>query len=153
MVIMEIKEINVNVVKYEVNGVQFNNKIEAQDYINSEKRYISDIRDSLEFNVSEDHFKLLKGMDWDWWDCEFGSPTVDCECPYGSSDVYEDIAKILNIPFGLVDDEWYTDDQLEYMDKRHRETETYLQILFYFGEIPSGRYKRKSKRENWEKVD
>ena len=150
---MEIKEINVNVVKYEVNGIQFNNKIEAQDYINREKRYVSDICDSLEFNVSEDHFKLLKGMRWEWWDCEFGSPAVDCKRPYGNSSVYPDIAEILDIPYGHENDAWYTYKQLNYMYKRHREMETYLQILCYFGEIPLGRYKRKYEWENWEKVD
>lgn len=157
---MEIKEISKNVIKYEVDGKVFDSKAEAQEYIDandeSSTRYISDCND-LEFNVSEDHLKLLKGMSWEWWDCEFGSPSVDCKRPYGNSGsrVYSDIAEILDIPRGIVEEEeeWYTEKQLEYMYSRHRETETYLQILFYFGEIPSGKYKRKSTWENWEKVE
>lgn len=161
---MEIKEVSKNVIKYEVDGKVFDSEIEAQEYIDandeSSTRYISDCND-LEFNVSEDHLKLLKGMSWEWWDCEFGSPSVDCKRPYGNSGsrVYSDIAEILEIPRVIVEDEegeeeeWYTEKQLEYMYSRHRETETYLQILFQFGEIPSGKYKRKALWEDWEKVE
>jgi hypothetical protein len=152
---MEIKEISTNVVKYQVNGMLFNNKFDAQSYINKEleRRFLSDICHSLEFNVSEDHFRLLKRMQLEWWSCEFGSPAIDCKKPYGDSSVYSDIAEILDIPYGLEEDEWYTDEQLRYMDKRHREMENYLQILCHFGEIPSGKYERKALWENWEKVE
>ena len=47
------------------------------------------------FELTEEHIKLLRQMCVSWDDCEFGAPAIDCKRPYGNSDVYSDIAKIL----------------------------------------------------------
>lgn len=84
------------------------------------------------FDLTEDHMKLLDRMyiGYDDW-TEFGAPEVDPKRPYGNSDVYDDIAEILGLEIG--EDQWgdreFTDAQIEYMNKRHREMETVLQIL------------------------
>lgn len=49
------------------------------------------------FELKEEHLKLLRNVCVYWDDCEFGAPAVDCKKPYGSSNVYKDMAKILGI--------------------------------------------------------
>lgn len=84
------------------------------------------------FEVTEEHMKLLDRMyiSYDDW-TEFGAPEVDPKRPYGNSDVYDDIAEILGIE--VAEDQWgdreFTDAQVDYMNKRHKEMETVLQIL------------------------
>lgn len=84
------------------------------------------------FEVTEEHMKLLDHfyIGYDSW-TEFGAPEVDPKRPYGNSDVYGDIAEILGLEIG--EDQWgdreFTDAQIDYMDKRHKEMETVLQIL------------------------
>ena len=39
--------------------------------------------------------KLLEKACWDYEECEYGAPAIDCKRPYGNSDVEGDIAEIL----------------------------------------------------------
>ena len=48
--------------------------------------------------MKEEHLKLLKEMYVGWNECEFGAPEIDPKRPYGDSDVYEDMNKILGLP-------------------------------------------------------
>lgn len=100
------------------------------------------------FELKEEHIKLLRNMYVDWDDCEFGAPTIDCKRPYGNSYVYNDIAKILGIT-EVDNEEQFSKEQLEMMDKIHKETETALQIVLSTGEFKPGEYVADEYKKNW----
>lgn len=102
------------------------------------------------FEITENHLKLLKHMCVEWNDMEFGAPSIDPKRPYGNSDVYEDISSILGLPTPDYDnDEDFTDEQVEYMDKIHEEMETVLQIGLKLGYFKQGIYMAENLRQNW----
>ena len=106
------------------------------------------------FEVKEEHIKLIQGMyinysDW----AEFGAPVVDPKRPYGNSDVYRDIAEILEIPLpDFEEDEWFTDEQQEFMLNLHKETTKALQILAQHLKLEIGKYEQEM-YHRWDKVD
>ena len=94
--------------------------------------------------------KLLRNMKVSWDDCEFGAPSIDCKRPYGNSDVYKDISKILEIKGIIVDgEEVFSQAQIDLMDKLHKETETALQIVLKIGEFRPGEYVADEYRDDW----
>lgn len=106
------------------------------------------------FSVTEDHIKLLKSMYIGWQDCEFGAPEVDPKRPYGNSDVYHDIAEILDWPYNRNPETYeYTDLAIKKMDKIHREMETVLQILVSNCSIRPGTYEAKEFSNDWHRVN
>jgi hypothetical protein len=102
------------------------------------------IRDTRRFTVTDEHLRLLRRAHVTWVDAEFGAPEIDCKRPYGNSDVYSDIAEILEIP----EDEWFEEDiepfpEAEWRFLRlHVETAVVLQIALATGEFRPGRYVR-----------
>lgn len=61
-----------------------------------------------EFTVTQEHLKLLRHA---WVDCwnegeGYGAPSINPKKPYGSSDVEDDIARILDAP----DEDWIWQD-------------------------------------------
>ena len=104
------------------------------------------------FEVREEHIKLLKQTYIGWDDCEFGAPSIDCKRPYGNSDVFSDIARILDIKPGDDDYDPFTDEQTSYMLRLHSELETVLQIFVQIGQMEIGWYK-KVDLDKWIKVD
>ena len=105
------------------------------------------------FTVTKDHLKLLRKAYVSWDSCEFGAPAIDCKRPYGNSDVFQDIAKILGInPIEDIDEELYTNTQEDYMRRIHKETETVLQIILRTGLFEAGVYSAESPyHSDWEK--
>lgn len=102
------------------------------------------------FELKEEHIKLLKNMCVGWDDCEFGAPVIDCKRPYGNSDVYSDIAKILGIKGTIVgDEEIFSEEQMNQMDNIHKDTETALQIVLVTGEFKLGEYVADEYIDNW----
>ena len=79
------------------------------------------------FKVKKEHMALVKEFYITDSNCEFGAPAVDPKRPYGNSDVYGDIAKILNISSDSNGD--FTDAQIDRMIKLHEELTTVLQII------------------------
>ena len=139
---------------FEVGGRELPTKQHAEAYEreSARKQEWGNLMDLCELEVHEDHLKLMRQLNVDWRYCEFGAPAIDPKRPYGTSDVYEDIAKILGLP-PQNDDTWeYPQEQVDYMLRRHAEMKHFLQILFVFGEIPSGKYRRKATYYAWEKV-
>jgi hypothetical protein len=102
------------------------------------------IRDTRRFTVTEEHLRLLRRAQVTWTNAEFGAPEIDCKRPYGNSDVYSDIAEILEIP----EAEWFEADiepfpEAEWRFLRlHVETAVVLQIALATGEFRPGRYVR-----------
>jgi hypothetical protein len=105
------------------------------------------------FVLKEEHLKLLRNMCVNWDNCEFGAPTIDCKKPYGNSDVYEDMAKILGIG-GFEDSEGeisFSKEQVDLMDILHKESKVALQIVLKTGKFEPGIYVADEYSENWTK--
>jgi hypothetical protein len=106
------------------------------------------------FELKEEHLKLLRNMIVSWDDCEFGAPTVNCKKPYGNSHVYGDMSKILDIE-GVEDSKkkiHFSKEQVDLMDKLHKETKVALQIVLKTGKFEPGIYVTDEYRDNWTKV-
>lgn len=105
------------------------------------------------FEVKEEHIKLIQEMYIDYSDwAEFGAPMVNPKRPYGNSNVYRDIAEILEIPLpDFEEDEWFTDEQEELMLDLHKGTAEALQILAQHLKLEVGKYEQ-SMYHNWSKV-
>lgn len=100
--------------------------------------------------VTDNHIKLLKNLYISWWDCEFGSPCVDCKRPFGNGDVYGDMAEILGIK--LPDEEENYEEYTKVTDsllKGYQELQECLQILCRNLSIEKGVYICDDYETNW----
>jgi hypothetical protein len=79
-----------------------------------------------EFEITEDHLKLVRAMEMGWDDSEFGAPGIDSKRPYGNSTVYYDIAEILEIE---PEEDGFSSDQESFMFDVWQDTQIVLQIL------------------------
>jgi hypothetical protein len=61
-----------------------------------------------EFTVTDEHLRLLRRAYVFWEEAEFGAPSIDPKRPYGNSNVFGDIAEILDVP----ETEWADDEEL-----------------------------------------
>jgi hypothetical protein len=104
------------------------------------------------FTVTEDHIKLLKKMVVMWDERGPGAPMVNYLQPYMSMCPQCDIPKILSIIPMIQPDgkKKYSDEQLEYMEKTHRETQIALQIFLRVGTMEPGEYEQDG-WQNWRK--
>ena len=96
-----------------------------------------------EFELVEDHLKLLRCANVRWDGDENGAAAIDSKRPYGNSALLNDLARILEVE-GFVDhegDECYSAEQVEHMNQLHAETETALQIVLASGEFTPGTYR------------
>ena len=108
-----------------------------------------------EFEVTEDHIKLLREAYVDWDGGEFGAPAIDCKRPYGNSDVVGDLAEILERESELYpsDSEDRDEEVASELTEIHRETLTALQIFLVTGTMEPGTYQNQSKYgKEWVKV-
>lgn len=100
------------------------------------------MNESKEFDLTDDHLKLLRAANVRWGDMEWGAPEIDGKRPYGNSDLYRDIAKILEVK-GFIDhegEERWSHEQFERMGKLHAETEVALAIVLKTGTFQPGTY-------------
>jgi hypothetical protein len=108
-----------------------------------------------EFTVTEDHLKLLRHAWVEWDEGEgYGAPGINPKKPYGSSNVEDDIARILDAP----DKDWTWEDGQkvcvtreaeERLTRLHVETLVALQIVLATGEFRPGRYRRTGWPADW----
>ena len=119
--------------------------------------------ENKKFVMTGDHLLLMKELDVDWNNAEFGAPTINPKKPYGNSDVYKDMLKILDWeitvyindgpgePFDIDDD-----DIPETLEKTlgefHAELETALQICLSTGSFEPGSYQL-NKNNKWSKCN
>ena len=102
------------------------------------------IRYVRDFTVTDEHLRLLRRAYITWDDVEFGAPGTDPKRPYGNSNVYGDIAEILDVP----ESKWADEDLNPLLDaewrflRLHVETAIALQIALATGEFRTGRYVR-----------
>ena len=103
------------------------------------------IRRVKEFTVTDEHLRLLRHAHVFWYEAEFGAPSIDPKRPYGNSNVYGDIAEILDLPEPDWDDEERTPDAEWRFLRLHVETAIALQVALATGEFRTGRYMRDDK--------
>ena len=111
--------------------------------------------DKIKFELTKQHLKLTREMNISYNEyCEFGAPEVDPKRPYVNSDVYGDIARILDIKPALIKDEEeiYSNEQEDEMLKIHKETAQALQVILASGSFEAGIYEAENYRGNWAKV-
>lgn len=97
-----------------------------------------------EFTVTDEHLRLLRNAHVFWEEAEFGAPSINPKRPYGNSNVYRDIAEILDVPESEWEDEdkdWSLDTEWRFL-RLHVETAIALQIALATGEFRAGRYVR-----------
>jgi hypothetical protein len=104
------------------------------------------------FTVTDEHLRLLHRAYISWDETEFGAPGINPKRPYGNSNVFADIAEILDVP----DSDWLdaseelTPDAEWRFLRLHVETAIALQIGLATGEFRSGRYVRGNDGDdNW----
>jgi hypothetical protein len=87
------------------------------------------------FLLKEEHLKLLKRAYITNYNCEFGSPAIDCKRPFGNSDVIGDMAEILGYEYesDMYEDEGDIDrEELESkLYDLYQELYTAVKVIFY----------------------
>jgi hypothetical protein len=126
----------------------------------TDARALFDVVDRVgEFTVTGEHLRLLRRAYVSWEEGEFlGAPSIDSKRPYGNSDIYRDIAEILDVP----ESEWADEDFNPSPDaewrflRLHVETAVALQVALATGEFRTGRYVREddeSGSDRWRRDD
>ncbi len=77
------------------------------------------------FELTEQHLALARKFNFYYVDYLFDAPYVDPINPYGNSDVFSDMAEILNIERST---NHFTKDQYKFMHQIHQETVYALQM-------------------------
>lgn len=96
------------------------------------------------FELKEEHLKLLENAEIRWEDCEFGAPAIDCKRPYGNSSAEYDICEILEIEEDKSNEDYpYSQEDLDYANKMHEETENALSIILQTRSFELGTYENK----------
>jgi hypothetical protein len=104
------------------------------------------------FTLTTDHLKLLRAAYVGWEGSEFGAPAIDCKRPYGNSDVYGDLGRLLGIKPAYnpkEDDYEFSEKQLNHMRAIHKETQTALQVVLATGVFVAGVYEADDYDRNW----
>lgn len=116
------------------------------------------------FVINEDHLKLLKELAIGWNHMEFGSPTVDPKKPFGNSDVFQDMVKVLGwekkiqidwcLPknFDLDEDE-LPEEIEEVLFDLYRELDVVLEICLRTQSFKPGVYESDMYGSNWKKLE
>lgn len=105
------------------------------------------------FTVLPEHIKLLQATNFGWLDCEFGGLSMDCKRPFGNSDVFGDIAEILEIK--IDEQNGANDQQQEYMYQLYSDLEIVLAIMIANCSLETGTYqpyKKQSGLYGWKKI-
>jgi len=102
--------------------------------------------DLKEFEVKDEHLKLLKEMYVGWNDCEFGAPEIDPKRPYGNSDGVDDVARVIGYKktkdtVELEDCDW-TQEAYDYLYNLHKDMQIVLQIVLSSLSFKKGTYQR-----------
>ncbi len=115
-----------------------------------------------EFELKEEHLKLLKEANWDYSSAEFGAPMMDPKKPYGRSFPIHHMCEILGIDFpdedALLDKPGEYDHQYDLLVKRltpiHYGLVNALRIIFSTGSMEPGLYRKKRKYcSEWELIE
>jgi hypothetical protein len=147
----EIKQVTIYVTS---DGYKFEDRqkaIEHENGIPFSKYYVM-LDHLVEFEVKENHLKLLKKVHIDW--CFHKDSSHDghfyqnIKRPYGNSDWIGDIADILKVPRD--DEQWFTKETETQLIKWHIDMKIVMQILTYNQGIKIGKYRKSSYGIDWE---
>lgn len=107
----------------------------------------------MEFQIKDYHLRLLKRMYVYWDDSYLGAPSIDIKRPYGNSDVEYDVVEIVG-GFDFDENNELSDDQMEQLEKIHRETQYALQICLVLGQFKTGNFYRECKYDDlsWKEI-
>jgi len=99
------------------------------------------IERTVVFTITENHLNLLKRLNVEWYDCEFGAPCIDPKRPYGNSNVESDIYEMTKMK----------GDKALFI---HKEMQIVLQIIFATGLIETGDYEKQDQYDyqSWQKM-
>jgi hypothetical protein len=100
----------------------------------------------IEFEVTKEHLKLLRGMYITWNEDEFGAPSVDPKRPYGNSQVYDDMRAIL----GELGELYYPEEELDLL---HKQTAIALQIVLKTGKYKAAKYRADRYTQGWKEYN
>jgi len=92
---------------------------------------------SQRFELKEEHVKLLGAACVSWNIDSFGSPTINCKRPYGGSDIYGDMIKILGWECKVTDN---SDGMIDDLNQLHNELKVALQIVISAQSFKPGFY-------------
>ena len=112
-----------------------------------------------QFELTENHIKLLSHMYVDWYEGAYdGAPTINTKRPYGNSSVAYDVYEIIHgkeWDYGEYDEDEMPEEIYEQMLELHRETGTALQIVLCTKSFEPGLYELKSEWRSlsWGKVE
>ncbi len=156
-----MKVIEETVKKYQAeDGTKFDTKHDCLNYEEAAKysSYYIKIDRAVEFDVTEEHLKLVKRCNIDWMflgqDPSIGNFYQDTKRPYGNSDFLMDIVEILGIEPEHFDEKdpdekWLSKDQEYYCFCRNIDMKVVMQILCSNLSIRAGRYERKPYTRTW----
>ena len=103
---------------------------------------------SNRFTLTTEHVRLLRALNWQWDDTEFGGPAVDPKRPFGNSTgIHEDIAQIIAPEFAELppnEVESWLDETTGWLESAYRETQMALAVVLSAGQITPGVYERGS---------
>jgi len=110
-----------------------------------------------EFEVTDEHIKLLRAMEVDWDDAEFGAPIINPKRPYGNSDVFKDMFKILGMTLKVGGKEIEIEGSLplsivDELFDLHKELEIVLEICLRTGSFEPGIYRTDKKSDDWKRI-
>jgi len=146
----EIKQVTIYVTS---DGFKFEDRQKAIEHENGIpfSNYYAKLDNINEFEVKENHLKLLKRVCIEWSFHKNSSYNghfyQNIQRPYGNSDWIGDIAEILGIEYD--DGEWFTKQTEAYLIKWHIDMKIVMQILTYNQEIKVGNYKKSSYDIDW----
>jgi hypothetical protein len=112
-------------------------------------KYLQPILETLEFEITENHLKLLKrfNVKYDRFN-EYGAPFIDPKRPYGNSNVDDDVAKIIGVQGEIIEEEdgetYYilSEQQQRDMLRLHVETTIALEICLVRQSFETGVFVR-----------
>ncbi|MCK4665968.1 hypothetical protein KAU33_04420 [Candidatus Dependentiae bacterium] len=125
-------------------------------------------RRTKKFKITEEHLKLLKGLEIGWNAMEFGAPSTDPKRPYGNSNVYKDMIEALGWKFsitvnnitenydlssGFYIEENETPEELKkVLFDLYRQLDRVLEICLRTLSFEPGIYESDVYEDNWKKV-
>ena len=114
-----------------------------------------EVQNSKFIIITQEHLKLVKMLWFSWDKCEFGSPEVDCKRPFGNSDVFNDIFKILDVKPEQFNSDYgeyeYSEKQKQYVYRLYCQLKDVLEICCRNLEFKCGQFKREEIYLDWEK--
>ena len=103
------------------------------------------------FILTSEHLTLLRNLNISFTPMEeiktsdnLGVPVINAKRPYGSSDIYRDINKLLELGLVPNDEGEFSEKEKEFMLELHRSMGDVLQIVLSTGSFESGIYEAKA---------